>query len=270
MKYKIVFFDIDGTLINTKSKIPASTKRAVAELQRNGVITVIATGRPIYEAKKIMEEVQIENIISTNGGQVNINGERIINETVKQEVVEEILSKAYGLGAGVSLLGTEGAHHTDTSHPVYAEFIERFGLTEVRGTNSPQEEVGGIQIITTFLRNVEDEKEFLFAKEHLHMVPWRNHISSGNYIDFYPLKQSKAKGIEIVLDKLGLSSDEAVAFGDGLNDLEMLGHVGMGIAMGNGETRLKEKADLVTEHVDNDGIEKALIKLGLIQTVSNK
>lgn len=75
---------------------------------------------------------------------------------------------------------------------------------------------------------------------------------------------SKLTAIKKVLSQLNICASEAIAFGDGENDLEMLEYVGLGIAMGNGTERLKGKADFVTKKASEDGIMYALEKMNII------
>ena len=67
-----------------------------------------------------------------------------------------------------------------------------------------------------------------------------------------------------MLDYFGISLEESMAFGDGGNDIPMLKHVGIGVAMGNAEDEVKQAADYVTDSVDENGIEKALWHFGVI------
>lgn len=82
--------------------------------------------------------------------------------------------------------------------------------------------------------------------------------------DILVKEASKARGITQVLDRLGIQADEAMAFGDGLNDIEMLQEVGFGVAMGNGYDSLKQVADFVCPRHDEDGIYQGLKTLGVI------
>ncbi|EUJ55190.1 hypothetical protein MCOL2_09531 [Listeria fleischmannii FSL S10-1203] len=77
-------------------------------------------------------------------------------------------------------------------------------------------------------------------------------------VDVCPANGSKAKGIRELIKKLGFQMEDTYAFGDGLNDIDMLQEVGCGIAMGNGREEVKQVADYVTDSVDEDGIMKAL------------
>ncbi|MDO5059181.1 MAG: HAD hydrolase family protein, partial [Neisseria sp.] len=86
-------------------------------------------------------------------------------------------------------------------------------------------------------------------------------------VDLLDKAGSKARGIQTVLDTLGLTMADAMAFGDGLNDREMLGAVGFGVAMGNAEAELKAVADYIAPAAADDGIYRALCDLGVIEAV---
>ena len=87
-----------------------------------------------------------------------------------------------------------------------------------------------------------------------------NHGGEGTF-ELYPTAISKAKGIEVVLDQLGLSAKDADAFGDGTNDLEMIEYCGCGVAMGNAQDVVKEAADIVCPPVWEDGLAQILAEL---------
>ena len=95
--------------------------------------------------------------------------------------------------------------------------------------------------------------------ENLKTIRW--HISG---VDILDKDGSKARGIHAVLDKLGLTMMDAWAFGDGLNDIEMLSLVSFGVAMGNAHDDLKQVADFVCPKHTDDGIFKGLQELGVI------
>ncbi|MFL6561113.1 MAG: HAD hydrolase family protein, partial [Bacillus sp. (in: firmicutes)] len=83
-------------------------------------------------------------------------------------------------------------------------------------------------------------------------------------VDVLPMGGSKAEGIKKMIERLGFKMEDVYAFGDGLNDLEMLKAVGTGVSMGNGVTEAKELADFVTSDVSEDGIWNGLKELQLI------
>ena len=83
-------------------------------------------------------------------------------------------------------------------------------------------------------------------------------------MDIVARNGSKARGIGSALDKLGLTMNDAMAFGHGLNDMEMLHAVGFGVAMGDGRDELKALAKYVTTPLEQHGVYNALVHLGII------
>jgi hydroxymethylpyrimidine pyrophosphatase-like HAD family hydrolase len=83
-------------------------------------------------------------------------------------------------------------------------------------------------------------------------------------VDVIPKEGGKVDGIQKIMERFGLAREEIMAFGDGENDRDMLLFAGIGVAMGNGKETVKAAADYVTDHIDQDGVEKALIHFGLI------
>ena len=83
-------------------------------------------------------------------------------------------------------------------------------------------------------------------------------------VDIISKSVSKQTGVKILLENLGIDFSEVVSIGDGDNDIELLKASKIGIAMGNGSDNLKECADMVTDSIDDDGVYKAMVKLGLI------
>ena len=84
-------------------------------------------------------------------------------------------------------------------------------------------------------------------------------------VDIFPKETSKLRGIEAVAKHVGLTMEDVIAFGDGMNDVEMIEGVNFGIAMGNAQPEVKAVADHVTDTVNNDGVYKALLHLELIK-----
>ena len=113
------------------------------------------------------------------------------------------------------------------------------------------------QLVAFFTK--EQEKAIMAVMPHCEATRWNPLFS-----DVIPKGSSKQVGGDKMLDYFGISLDESMAFGDGGNDVLMLKHVGIGVAMGNAEDEVKRAADYVTDSVDEDGVEKALRHFGVI------
>ncbi|MBT2292963.1 Cof-type HAD-IIB family hydrolase [Paenibacillus albidus] len=257
MSYKIVFFDIDGTLVNDEKQVPQDTIDAIAELKASGIEPVIATGRAPYFFKPLAELLHIDSFVSLNGAYVAYKGEPLYKRTLPLSSLEKLVEAAGRNNHSLVFEGNEQFFANSEAHPFIMEAV-----------NSLRVEQPGFD--PEFWRNSDIYQVFLHceaADEHLYdqvfddlrLVRWHPKA-----MDVTVRGGSKAVGIESMLARLNISPSEAVAFGDGLNDMEMLEHVGLGIAMGNSHPDLLPYADYVTASVDEGGIRQGLRHAGLI------
>ncbi|WP_050614630.1 Cof-type HAD-IIB family hydrolase [Bacillus testis] len=254
---KIVFFDIDGTLLDHHKKLPASTKEAIRLLKEKGIYVAIATGRAPFMFEGIREELDIHSYVSFNGQYVVFEDEVIYRNPLKTEALNLLLERADG--NGVPLIFMNEA--TMRSSVPYSDHIaETLGTFSLGHPEKDEYFFRENDIYQTLLYVPEQEMEGYEGISHeLRYVRWHPVC-----VDVLPEGGSKAAGIELFIKKAGFCIQDVYAFGDGLNDIEMLQTVGTGIAMGNAEQALLQHADIVTTDVENDGIWNGLKKIGLI------
>ncbi|NNV03520.1 Cof-type HAD-IIB family hydrolase [Brevibacillus sp. MCWH] len=258
MSYKIVFFDIDGTLLNTDHTIPEETRRAVRQLQENGVLVAIATGRAPFHLLPVAQELGIDTYVGFNGSYVVVEG-RLIRETpLSRKTLADLEATAHANGHPMVFLSADTCYANTADHP---HVIESFHSLRLAPPVCRQRYWEEASIYQAFLYCGEQEEHNYFTRfrDDVSFVRWHRVV-----LDVLPPNGSKARGIEAVLRHYGLKPEDAVAFGDGLNDREMLAYVGMGVAMGNAHEQVKPLANMVTRHVNDAGIHYGLRQLGLI------
>ncbi|MFC5701330.1 Cof-type HAD-IIB family hydrolase [Cohnella faecalis] len=255
MTYKIAFFDIDGTLVNEEKQIPDDTVAAIRELQQSGVTAVIATGRAPYFFRPIAEQLGIDSFVSLNGGYVVYKGEPIYRYSIPRDRMEDLVAQASKNNHSLVFEGEEAYFANTDSHPHMISSVSSLRV-ELPGFDPDYWQKA--DVYQAFL-HCEVHEEHLYDFPGLRMVRW--HSSA---MDVLPNDGSKARGILELLKRLNLTPEEAVAFGDGLNDKEMLSCVGLGIAMGNSHPDLLPFADYVTKSVDEGGIRSGLQHAGLL------
>ncbi|WFF38894.1 Cof-type HAD-IIB family hydrolase [Moraxella nasibovis] len=256
---KIIFFDIDDTLyIKFENRIPDSTKLALHQLKAKGIIVAIATGRGICVfppcVRELVAEVGIDVFVTINGQYNEYRGSPLVDFPLTPAQIRhttDYLTKeniAYGYMTRDEIIGfheTPPMTHALNSLHIPYRIADEFDM------NTP------VYQILAFYEN--NKTANLELGENLKTVRW--HISG---VDILDKDGSKARGIRAVLDKLGLTMADAWAFGDGLNDIEMLSSVGFGVAMGNAHDDLKAVADYVCPSHKDDGIFRGLQMLGVI------
>lgn len=257
MSYQIVFFDIDGTLVDERKEIPQDTVDAVRELQRNGVETVIATGRAPYFFAPLAEKLGIDSYISLNGAYVVCRGKPIFTREIPRESVAALVNHAARYEHCLVFQGHSAFYANDASHPYMIESVSSLRV----GLPGHDPDYWRTESIYQMFLHCEAGEEHLYegAVPGLKYIRWHDKA-----MDVIPDDRSKAQGIQAFLSYLNLTPRQAIAFGDGLNDKEMLSLVGLGIAMGNCHEELKPFADYVTTAVDAGGIRNGLRYAGII------
>lgn len=258
---KIVFFDIDGTLVSFRThRIPQSTLDAVAALRRRGIKVYIATGRPLAFIDNL-GELEYDGMITVTGAHCfTAGGDVIYHRPISRESVSRVASYIEG-GEGaypVIFVCDDGMFVTEMNEDV--DTVARLlditmpPVAPVKGV----EERNVLQMISFFKADREAELMATLMPDCASMRwhPLFSDVIAGGV--------SKSEGIDRVLDYEGIALNEAMAFGDGGNDLSMLSHVPYGVAMGNACDELKAVADYVTTSVDEDGVANALRHFGLV------
>lgn len=257
--YKVVFFDVDGTLLSEIDRsIPLSTKEAIEKLIDRGIKVVIATGRP-YNLCEEFKAMGIDMIISANGALIKCNDNVLHKSVLSTETVQDVSAFAELNGHGISyfteFFAMNGMGSDDER--VMKALKETLSLTQYpEKMSSLSEEV---YCICLYADDSETQK-FLERFPRLRFECFHGYVM--NVLE--ETEVSKAAAIKKVLEYLNISKSEAIAFGDGGNDIDMLEYVGLGIAMENGEEHLKQKADFVTKKASEGGISYALKKFGVI------
>jgi Cof subfamily protein (haloacid dehalogenase superfamily) len=253
----VIFFDIDGTLLDHDKRLPNSTKEAIQELKRRGHIVAIATGRGPFMYQQLREELGIDTYVSYNGQYVVVEGEEIYANPLQYDALKELTEKALGNDHPVLYMDPDGMNANVEEH---SDIIESISTLKVGlPTYNPTYYEDNLIFQTLLFCTKEEEKQYIDAFPEFDFVRWHR-VST----DVLPKGGSKANGIEQVMKKLQLPKENIYAFGDGLNDVEMLTKVTNSVAMGNGEEEANAAARYVTKSVEEDGIMHGLKMVGLL------
>ncbi len=262
-KIKAVFFDVDGTLFSHKSnQIPDSAKHALAYLKENGVLLFIASGRHILEINEMLSE-NLENLGFE--GYVTLNGQYCYNKNhiIYQKPIEQqdIINLVRELQQNPFPCGffEEHCKYINFVNPAVKKIYQRMASPLLETGDPNRGYIHPVYQISVYDTTKEKDEYLQRLMPHCRLSRW-----SDLAVDLFEAQGSKRKGIEAVLRYYSIRPEETMAFGDAVNDIEMLQFSGVGIAMGNAKDEVKRHADDVTDDADHDGIYKALEKYGML------
>lgn len=260
------FFDIDGTLLNIvrgQTKITPRVREAIHRLRAAGGLTFIASGRPTgYLDPELLNDDLFDGYVLMNGAHVIVHGETIYAKPLPKTTVKDVTTQCEQRGIEYILEGPTGVYLKPEYHHTAAFYdsIDIDSRTFIRAYDRDALDICKMEFYT------EDPANVAYFKELLHypgltgvMDPF--HLKN---LELYSATETKGTGVLHALQALGIPVEHSYAFGDGLNDIEMMQTVGHALVMENARPQVKKVAEQIVPSVDDDGvawgIEHILIK----------
>lgn len=259
---KLIFFDIDGTIIDDEKKeMSQSTKEAIEQARKNGHICVINSGRTWKMVKgQVTKFTEFDGYVLGCGTMVTYQGQVLLHESFSKAFSRRIIEALDRYKIDAVLEGAEN-NFKDSPQRIHYEKARGF-MAGFEGMNfgSFEEAPGHFD---KFYAYVEDPQSIRAFSEEFSQELSVVDREQGFY-EIMPKGISKATGMQFLAQKLGIPMEDTVAVGDSSNDIPMLECAHTSIAMGNGVKAVLEMADYVTTDVTQDGIRNALKWLGVI------
>ncbi|NLZ72238.1 MAG: Cof-type HAD-IIB family hydrolase [Bacteroidales bacterium] len=258
---KAIFLDIDGTLVSFETHtIPESTIDALHKAKNKGAHIFIATGRPkaIINNLGALGDDLIDGFITMNGAYCFTQDKILYKNNIPHQDVERIADEAEQRGFATIFVGEHDmvvAQMNELVNEVFQKQLNVSPFPEVSLNEAINKE---IYQITPFITE-EEELEILSQLSNIEPGRWHP-----DFVDITAKGNTKQKGIDVIIDYFNISLDETLAIGDGGNDIGMIKHAKVGVAMGNARKKVQEIADHVTTSVDEDGVWNALKKFEVI------
>ena len=255
---KAIFFDVDGTLVSFHTHvISAAVLAALHRLREQGIKLFVASGRHQQMLASVRAAFPFDGYV-TLSGQYCFCGDQVLwSAPMEPEGVAELVS---AVEAGdFSCIFLEGEEiYINRLDDKSRQFFRDLSV-DMPPVRPPRYALGReLYQAVTFLDR-EHEGMLLSRAPHLKTTRWHP-----NFLDVIPAAGGKDRGMDAVLAHFGIPLEESMAFGDGENDLSMLVHAGIGVAMGTASDAVKAQAGCVTGTVDEDGIVSALRRFHLI------
>jgi Cof subfamily protein (haloacid dehalogenase superfamily) len=258
--YKAVISDLDGTLLNSKHRVSDYTKEVIKKIVDKGTKFLIATGRHHVDAGEIRDSLGLNTIlISSNGARVHSgDGVELYAKNIEPDVAEELL--ALNIDDAIYSNAYVGDNWFVERDNEYIKAFIKDSMFSYRIIDFTELDLNNISKFTYLCENHEKLVELQEALRTKFQGKLNITFSLPTCLDVMAKGVSKGRAIEIVLKGYGIEPEECVAFGDGLNDFEMLKFVGNGVLMGNASPKLREllSENEVTCTNDEDGVAKYL------------
>jgi Cof subfamily protein (haloacid dehalogenase superfamily) len=265
MKKRVLVLDIDGTLVNSQKEISAATKEAVQSVMKKGHKLILATGRCIAGVRKYEKELEMGKydsyILAYNGGlMIHCKSGKIVEQKL---LPLSLLPQLYAFAKeqGCGLITYEG-NDIISAFPAdrYVEIEAKMNRLSIREV---EDFVQYVQFdINKCLLTADPDK----AKD---LVPVLQELfgdlaliyrAEPFFIEVMPQNVDKAASLDRMMELIGEKTQDMVCCGDGFNDVTMIRHAGIGVAMGNAQDVVKEVADFVTGTNDEDGLVEVIEK----------
>ena len=261
---KLVASDLDGTLLDKTGMLSEANRKAIQDLKARGIQFAIVTGRPYFSVGPLFSMWGIEGlvdvIIANNGLEIGIQatGELLLGEKLSVEAIHEILDLYKDIPGNFCFYGDNALYGQEMdafmkrvsvkNHlPAYVEDLKTFikkDLEKLLLACDPND----LEMINDFYLSHQSEM-------------YRGFKSQDYLFEFMHPSVSKLGGIGKLAQHLGFNVEEVIAFGDNLNDLEMIQGSGLGVAMINGDPVVKAHAKIIAPHHDEDGFAFIIQKL---------
>lgn len=275
---KIIFLDVDGTLVDYENNLPESAVKAIRSARENGHRVYISTGRSKAEVYQNLWDIGLDGMIGGNGSYVEDHDKVVMHQLITKEQCIKAVDWMHERGLEFYLESNNGLFASEKfeeqGNPIIKEYSKRKGKADAEQATIrkvfPEMIFGGelyrddLNKISFILSSYQD---FIDAKEEFpefEVGTWGGKGEIALFGDFGIKGINKGNAIQHLLDYLKADIADTIAFGDAKVDIPMLEYCSMGVAMGSGGEEIKEMADYITDDVDKDGLWKAFKHLGLI------
>lgn len=277
---KIIFLDVDGTLIDYNAKMPESAGKAVDEARKNGHLVYICTGCSKAEIAQ-RDLCELDGMIGGNGAYVEDHGEVVMHQGLSVEEVKHIVDWCNERHLGFYLEANSGMYCNDYMLEQGPATMTKYALG--KGADLAKAEKGADEFVNAFIHLPTEElyrddinkisfilsnyQDHLDSKEEFPELianTWGGKDEQALFGDLSPKGITKKHAIDVLLQHLNRSAEDTIAFGDAKIDISMFELCNYSVAMGNAGPETKEAADYVTTDVNDDGIYNAFKYLKLI------
>lgn len=273
---KIIFIDVDGTLVDYENNIPASAVDAIRCARKNGHKVYISTGRSKAEVYDNIWDIGLDGMIGGNGSYVEDGGKVVMHQLITPDQCKHIVDWLHGRGLEFYLESNNGLFASEHFETGALEAIQRYSERKGKSSNITVRDVfpdmifdgdlyrDDLNKVSYVLSSYQDYLDACEEFPDLQNGTWGGAGETALFGDIGVRNISKAHAIQKLLDYLHADVEDTIAFGDAKIDIPMFEYCNYSVCMGSGGAEAKEAADYVTNDVTRDGLYKAFQYLKLI------
>jgi len=251
---KMIVTDLDDTLLRTDKSISKYTVETINRVRQGGRKVIFATARG-GSAKTLVAYKWFDGYVLLNGAKAYVGNRLIYDRTISAELfipfLQELSRRNLKVAAEIG-----GVHYANFNVKAKWNYVDHFVVTDYTNVTGSADKLYAI---------IEDPSQIGIITQILPRELYL-HVSRDNLAMIMHKEATKTKGVLAVAKEFRIAKNEIVAFGDDINDREMLLNVGVGVAMGNSIAELKMIADCICDTNDNDGVAKWLAEKVINET----
>lgn len=275
---KVIFLDVDGTLVDYRNRIPASARDAIREARSRGHLVLVSTGRSKAEVYDELWEIGLDGMIGGNGSYVEFRNQAVWEQTMTTQQCRSVVDwlqdrdLEFYLECNAGLFGSP--RFEEVAKPTVREYARTKGNVHagdltvrdvfpdmIFGADLVRADVNKVSFV---LSSYQDHTDATHAFADLKSGTWGGRGSSALFGDLGVANISKAHAVEVLMEHVGLPLEDSIGVGDAAIDIPMLKICGVGVAMGNGSDDVKAVADHITDDVEENGLANAFRHMRLI------
>ncbi|HEL2312730.1 TPA: Cof-type HAD-IIB family hydrolase [Streptococcus suis] len=277
---KIIFLDVDGTLVDYHNRIPESAISAIRQARENGHLVYVCTGRSRAEMQPELWEIGLDGMIGGNGSYVEHQGKIVMHQLLSEEDSRAIVDWLHERGLEFYLESNNGLFASENFRERVRETLRIYSMNKGKtaeevATQEVDDVMHGMIFDGQLYRNDLNKVSFVLDSYQDHLDSkqafpnlvantWGGRGESALFGDLGVKDIDKDHAISVLLDHLGASQADTIAFGNAKIDISMMDYCEVGVAMGNGGAEILAMADMITDDVEEDGLYNAFEKLGLL------
>ena len=252
---QLLVFDLDGTLLDLEHRIPADIRDRLFALRKMGIETTLATGRPFASVKQFIRELELRLPVIVFNGAVVITpeGRSLSSRHLPLAAAKTIVRLLEETSAAnhVYVDASDDSFYTDRQG-VEAELIRTRDGVGCRYVPSLLDVLGDATCDPVKIFSIGDRTELEALQALLRdIAPTISSVfSEHDMLEFLGPNVNKGTALPVLCDESGIPCESVIAFGDNMNDFEMLQTAGTGVAMAEAPEKLQQAADYVTSDIE--------------------